>query len=80
MAVELTTPAMLTATDLFIGADALYVNMASRQIYKLNIFAELVNKEIDDFDVIPHKLSEFMAIDIRENNGNEVARLCELEN
>lgn len=80
MAVELTTPAMLTATDLFIGANALYVNMASRQIYKLDIFGELLKKEIDDLNVIKHKFSEYMVFDIRENNGNEVARLCELEN
>lgn len=80
MVVDLTTPADLTATDLFIGADALYVNMASRQLYRLEIFKELLDKEMDDYNTINHKLSEFRAFDLGEDNGINVIRLCELEN
>lgn len=81
MSVDLTTALNLTATDLFIGADALYVSMASRQIYKLTIFKEILEKEVDDFNVIEHSLSEFMAFELGEDNANlHVASLCELEN
>ena len=80
MVVNLTTPNMLTATDLYIGADALYVNMASRQLYKLNIFDELQGMEKGDYDVASRELNEFRVFELGEDNGIEVARLCELEN
>ena len=81
MVVDLTTPSMLTATDIFIGADALYINMSSRELYKLEILKELLKKEMDDYVVIEHRLTNFMAFHLGEDNGNNnVVRMCELEN
>lgn len=70
MEVDLTTRRMLTATDLFIGADALYINMSSRELYKLEIFEEILEKEMDDYVVIEHALSNYMAFDLGEDNGS----------
>ena len=81
MVVDLSTPSMLTATDIFIGADALYINMSSRELYKLEILQEIQNKEMDDYVVIEHRLANYMAFNLGEDNGSvNVARMCELEN
>ena len=72
---------MLTATDLFMGADALYVNMSSRELYKLEIVREISEKEMDDYVVLEHRLTNYMAFDLGEDNGSvNVAQMCELEN
>lgn len=72
---------MLTATDLFMGADALYVNMSSRELYKLEIVKEILEKEMDDYVVLEHRLTNYMAFDLGEDNGSvNVAQMCELEN
>ena len=81
MVVDLTTRQMLTATDLFLGADALYVNMSSRELYKLDILEEILQKEMDDYVLIEHKLTNYMAFDLGEDNGSvNVSQMCELEN
>ena len=78
MEIDLTTASKLTATDIFIGADALYINMSSRQLYKLEILQEILNKEMDDYVVIEHSITDFMAFDLGDDNN--VTRICELEN
>lgn len=81
MVVDLTTPSMLTATDIFIGADALYINMSSRELFKLDVLQEIQNKEMDDYVVIEHRLANYMAFNLGEDNGSvNVTRVCELEN
>ena len=77
---------MLTATDLFMGADALYVNMSSRELYKLEIVREILEKEMDDYVVLEHRLTNYMAFDLlgeEEDSARgsvNVAQMCELEN
>ena len=81
MVVDLTTPSMLTATNIFIGADALYINMSSRELYKLEILQEILQKEMDDYVVIEHRLTNYMAFDLGEDNGSaSVTQMFELEN
>lgn len=55
--------------------------MGSRFIYKLDIFKQILEKEIDDLTVIEMSLSDYISFDLGDNNANlHVASLCELEN
>lgn len=52
LTVDLSTPSNLRATDLYLGAGALYVNMDSQYLSKLEIIQEMRENTFDDFTVL----------------------------
>jgi hypothetical protein len=59
------------------GSDALYVNLDSNILYKLNILQELHENDFDSLEVTSRSLSEFLPIQLRYG---EVFSVNELEN
>lgn len=52
LTVDLSTPTNLRAIDLYLGAGALYVNMDSQYLSKLEIIQEMRENTFDDFTVL----------------------------
>ena len=80
LTVDLSTPTDLRATDLYLGAGALYVNMGSQCLFKLEIIQEMYENTFDDFTVIQRNLIDSMYFNLGAEDGVEVFKACELEN
>ena len=80
LTVDLSTPTNLRATDLFLGTGALYVNMDSQYLFKLEIIDEMLENTFDDFTVTQRSLTDSMAFNLGVESGSEVFKACELEN
>ena len=76
MDVNLGLPGNPTATGLYLGSDALYINMNSRKLFKADIINELINNDKSNFTVLERNLSDYMAFDLGENK--EVFKITEL--
>ena len=79
--VDLATPDNLTANGLYLGTDALYVNMGNRFLYKVKIIDCLHENTMDVLEVIQLDLVDYFAYPIADNLGySGIGQVCELEN
>ena len=77
------TPDGLTAESVFLGADALYVNMSDRLVFKMDKVVELMHEDIDDeFAIVRLNITDFLAFSVASNTQSSaaVAQVCELDN
>ncbi len=74
---DLDNPQQLLARSLYIGSDALYVNLDSKILYKINILQDLHDNDFDSLEVTRRSLQEFLPIHLQDG---EVFSVHELEN
>lgn len=67
----------LLARDLWLGSDALYVNLDSTLLYKLDILKELYQNDFDSLEVMKKELAQFTPFQLQFGN---VFSVNELEN
>ena len=56
---DLNNPGELLARDLWLGSDALYVNLDSTLLYKLDILKELYENDFNSLEVTKKALADF---------------------
>lgn len=76
LTIDLATPCQLTATSLFLGSDALYINMSCRQLFKLDILEAMRENTFEDTTVLEGSLANALAYDLGENSRVDVHSVC----
>ena len=76
MDVNLVLPGNPTAIGLYLGSDALYLNMNNRQLFQVTILNDLIHNDKSEFYVLERNLCDYMAFDLGENK--EVFKITEL--
>ena len=69
-----------TATDLYMGSDALYINLSNQALSKLDVLKELHDNDFDSLEVTDRLLSEFPKFELHHGQHSDVVSAIELEN